>query len=180
MAETSLAVGTTGLALGTVQASISILKFLSRLITGMEDFGDDTPTFQARLLCEVARLEYLSQYLKEGADGSTPKFETLPSPVQLAIAGLVEELELRFLAYSHLVTQNRDVTVLGKRKENVKGINKVTISGQPKRGIFQKKRIIQLLSDTEEWNSRLKNLLLCGLCFGSTSPPATPAEAQAV
>ncbi|KAF7553410.1 hypothetical protein G7Z17_g3647 [Cylindrodendrum hubeiense] len=192
-----LAIGATGLAIEAVNSSIHVLQFTYQLIADARRFGSDVASLRTRLAVETARLQYLSQYLKEKSDSTTPKFEMLPTSVQSAILGLIQELDIQFAAYSNFVAKHKVAELQGgyarsfehglndkldeKRSIEIESLNiGATITDRFTWGLFEKKRVFRLVDGIKEWNDRLMSLLFCGLCFGQKSPPTTPAEDTAV
>jgi len=98
---------------------------------------------------------------------------------------MIEELDMIFNSYTVFI-QNHSIEELqkgyeldgqletnaGKSAEQGKQAAKKVQTGASLRavtkwGLFGKRKLEKLLRHMEEWNTRLQNLLLCGLCFGS-------------
>ncbi|OCL04809.1 hypothetical protein AOQ84DRAFT_225548 [Glonium stellatum] len=177
-------VGEISFALRVTDDVIKVLTFITGWVQDARHFGGDVHAFRALLASETARLQGFIGFLQESTNSGS-RFESLPSINRTAIVWTVEELDMTFSSYAAFV-QKHSVEELqrgyesdahletntGKSvergKQTVERVQSDTSFGTvTKWGLFGKRKLEKLLRDMEEWNTRLQNLLLCGLCFGS-------------
>jgi len=92
---------------------------------------------------------------------------------------MIQELEILFAAYSAVVVKYEldlgvnDVGTVDGAEEMVR---RATLASDQMRlgaswrdkatwGLFKKRNILTVVERLEEWNNKLQNFLLCGLCF---------------
>ncbi|KAK3646864.1 hypothetical protein LTR56_008352 [Elasticomyces elasticus] len=182
-----LVLGGIAFALSRVNEVITIVKFIDNCIKDSKAFGKDVRGFHTRITTEVARLNIFQALLNE-EDGDVPRFTTLPSVCQDAILGLIQELEVAFASYRTYVNENS----LGPLQQFYNST--ISLEDQPLQieqkatrfsestqrdasltvlalwGLWRKSKLTKLLSELQGWNDQLMNLILCGVCFGPTTP----------
>jgi len=176
MADLALGIASVGLAL--IDDAIRVLQYFRVVLADSKSFGSDARTISTRITVETARLQAFREFLNDLA-GTTTRFELLPQMHQTAVVGMIQELEILFAAYSAcLVKYGLDLNMdaVGGVDAGPEMVRRATMaSGQVQLGasrkdkatwgLFKKKNIVAVVQRLEEWNNKLQNFLLCGLCF---------------
>lgn len=174
-----------GLALACISQAVEILRYFHGVIQDSKEFGEDVRQITTRITTESARLSAFREFLenKNFADGKS-RFEMLPEPHRLAVSGMVQELLIMFGTYTTILNKF-DLRELqaGRAQFNSDKIADGDMLAQKGReaswelqqhtklvdkaywGFFKKKNILNIVAKLEEWNNKLQNFLLCGLCF---------------
>ncbi len=184
-------VGIPALAIAVIDDSIAVMKFVVDWVTGARHYGEASNAFRIRLLSEVVKLNYFSEFLKESTETGKSRFSTLPLICQQAVSGLMEELEINIVAYRDLILKY-DIEDLRKAYESPGSYGKddgtfqnpseLAQTGKEKTkatqkkasllsvtvwGLFRQKKVESLIANIEGWNAKLMSLLLCGVSFGT-------------
>lgn len=185
-------VGEIGLAIAIVNNSCTVLKIIVKAIKDSKQFGNDLRQIQTHTIAEVARLEALTEFLKQKNSSNEPRFAQFPVLYRKAILGLIQELDILFSAYQILIDKYNlnelnefeyelstedEIALLGF-SDNVENPGIAESETRQQRasfpevaawGLFRKKKIKKIIAAVTSWNDKLMNLMLCGLCFGKDS-----------
>ena len=95
--------GIPGLAIAVIDDGIAVVKFVVDWVKDARHYGEASNAFRIRLLSEVVKLNYFSEFLKESTETGKSRFCTLPLICQQVVSGLVEGLEINIVAYRDLI-----------------------------------------------------------------------------
>lgn len=176
MAELALGIASIGLTL--IDDAIRVLQYFRLVLADSKSLGADARKISTQTAVETARLQAFREFLHDPA-GTTTRFELLPQMHQTAVVGMIQELDILFAAYSAVVVKyglDLDVDVVGRVDVAEEMVRRATLTSTQLQlgaswkakaawGLFKKKNIEVAVQRLEEWNNKLQNFLLCGLCF---------------
>lgn len=189
-----LILGGIGLAITLTDKCIQAIEFIIAKVDDARHLGEDVPKFKARFVCECARLHAFSSYFLHESEDGIKRLDTLPLISRDAIFSILPELELLFTGYSAYLekhdleelqrdyTSNMTTETGPKQLADVKEKERQRIQEKASRwevtkwALFEKKKILRLIEQIEEWTGRLMNLLLCGVCFKAERSPIKPQD----
>jgi hypothetical protein len=184
----------TALAIAVIDDSCVVINFIVEWVKNSKAFGADVRVIRTRWVTECAKLKALTDFLRDGfVTGS--RFDEMPTLQRTAILGMIRELDILFASYYEAI-QKHDLGELSKdhisdatldmdalfidetkaiAKSEAKGIqtgtSRVKIALW---GLFEKKKILRLISSLERWNDKLMQFMLCCLTFGKQDGLAKP------
>lgn len=176
------------LSIACINEAVITLRYLYQCVQDSKEFGDDIRRISTRIATESARLQAFRQFLEDKAFDGKTRFEMLPEAHRDAVLGMVQELLIIFGTYTeilkkygilqlqdaskidHLPTREAaslDTATLKRRgTEASRTVQETTtIINKAYWGVFRKKNVSRIVTKLEEWNNKLQDFLLCGLCF---------------
>lgn len=187
-------VGEIGLAIAIVNNSCTVLKLIIKSVKDSKQFGNDLRQIQNHTIAELARLQALTDFLKQKNSSDEPQLAQFSVLHRRAIIGLIQELDILFSAYRILIDKYNlnelnefeyelstedEIAILGF-SDNVENVSLAESEKRQQRascleaaewGLFRKKKIEKIIAAVTSWNDKLMNLMICGLCFGKDPFP---------
>jgi len=179
-------IGLTSLAIDIIDDGCVVINFIVEWVKNSRSFGDDVRVIRTRLVTESAKLKALTDFLRHES-GTGSRFDDLPISQRTAILGMIRELDVLFTSYHEVIkkhnlgellkgytsdaTLNVNALFIDETKAIAKSEAKATQIGASRVkvvvwGLFEKKKIMRLISSLEWWSDKLMQFMLCGLTFG--------------
>ena len=187
-------VGEIGLAISIVNNSCTVLKLIIKSVKDSKQFGNDLRQIQNHMIAELARLQALTDFLKQNNSSNEPRLAQFPVLHRRSIIGLIQELDILLSAYwihidkynlkelnefEYELSTEDEIAILGF-SDNVENVGLAESEKRQQRasflevaawGLFRKKNIEKIMAAVASWNDKLMNLMICGLCFGKDPFP---------